>query len=61
VGNRVHYVTLNVADQEYNVNTYYAALLNWYQEEIDIAFQMDGDYAQQPYSAWLDEVNLLAN
>ena len=61
VGNQVHYITLNVADQEYNVNTYYTAQPNWYQEEIDVAFQMDGNYAQQPYSVWLDEVNLLAN
>ena len=47
--------------QVYNVDTYYTAQPNWYQEEIDIAFQMDGNYAQQPYSVWLDEVNLLAN
>jgi hypothetical protein len=34
---------------------------HWYQEEIDIAFQMDGNNAQQPYNVWLDEVNLLAH
>jgi hypothetical protein len=61
VGNQVHYITLSVADQTYNVNTYFAAQPNWYQEEIDIAFQMDGNYKQQPFSVWLDEVNLLAN
>lgn len=26
--------------------------------EINVAFQMDGDYAQQPYAVWLDEVSL---
>jgi len=61
VGNQVHYITVSVADQIYNVDTYYTAQPNWYQEEIDIAFQMDGNYEQQPYNVWLDEVNLLAN
>ena len=54
----MHYITLSVADQTYNVNTYFTAQPNWYQEEIDIAFQMGGNYKQQPYSVWLDEVNL---
>jgi len=61
VGNQVHYIDLSVADQSYTVDTYYSAQPNWFQEEIDIAFQMDGNYQQQPYSVWLDEVNLLAN
>jgi hypothetical protein len=60
VGNQVHYMTLNVADQEYNIDTYYTAQPNWYQEEIDIAFQLDGNYKQQPYDVWLDEVTLNA-
>jgi hypothetical protein len=59
-GNQVHYVTLNVANQEYDVDTYYTAQPNWYQEEIDIAFQLDGNYKQQPYDVWLDEVTLKA-
>jgi Big-like domain-containing protein len=61
VGNQVHYISVSVADQVYDVDTYYTAQPKWYQEEIDIAFQMDGNYAQQPYSVWLDEVNLLTN
>ena len=61
VGNQVHYISLTVADQTYPVDVYYTAQPNWTQEEIDIAFQMDGNYKQQPYSVWLDEVNLLAN
>lgn len=61
VGNQVHYISLDVADQSYTVDTYYTAQPNWTQEEIDIAFQMDGNYKQQPYTVWLDEVNLLAN
>jgi len=61
VGNQVHYISLTVADQTYNVDTYFNAQPNWTQEEIDIAFQMDGNYKQQPYNVWLDEVNSLAN
>ncbi len=60
VGNQVHYISVNVANQNYNVDTYYTAQPNWYQEEIDIAFQMDGNYEQQPYDVWLDEVTLSA-
>jgi hypothetical protein len=61
VGDQVHYISVSVADQTYTVDTYYTAQPNWYQEEIDIAFQMDGNYAQQSYNVWLDEVNLFAN
>ena len=61
VGNQVHYISLTVADQTYNVDVYYGAQPNWTQEEIDIAFQMDGNYKQEPYTVWLDQVNLLTN
>ena len=30
----------------------------WSANEINVAFQMDGDYAQHGYSAWLDNVTL---
>ncbi len=61
VGNQVHYISVSVAEQTYDVDTYYTAQPNWYQEEIDVAFQMDGNYEQQPFHVWLDEVTLLAN
>jgi hypothetical protein len=60
VGNQVHYISLTVGNQTYTIDTYYTAEANWFQEEIDIAFQMDGNYKQQPFNVWLDEVNLLA-
>jgi hypothetical protein len=60
VANQVHYISLSVADSSYTVDKYYTAQPNWYQEEIDIAFQMDGNYKQQPYNVWLDEVELNA-
>lgn len=60
VGNQVHYISLTVGDQTYNVDTYYPNQPDWTLEEIDVAFQMDGNFAQQPYNVWLDEVNLTA-
>ena len=41
-------------------DTYYTAQPQWYQEEIDVAFQLDGNYEQQPYDVWLDKVTLNA-
>lgn len=60
VGNLVHYVSLQVNDQTYDVDTYYTAQQNWYADEIDIAFQMDGNWEQEPYNVWLDHVTLEA-
>ena len=60
VGNQVHYISLTVGDQTYNVDTYYSNQSNWTLEEIDVAFQMDGNYKQEPYNVWLDKVQLTA-
>ena len=60
VGNQVHYISLSVGDQTYNVDTYYSNQSNWTLEEIDVAFQMDGNYKQEPYNVWLDKVQLTA-
>jgi hypothetical protein len=56
----VHYLTLNVDNQQYTIDAYYTAQPQWYQEEIDVAFQLDGNYKQQPYDVWLDQVTLNA-
>ena len=60
VGNQVHYITLTVNDQAYNVDTYYNNEQGWDLEEIDTAFQMDLDSNADPYNVWLDQVNLTA-
>jgi hypothetical protein len=60
VGNQVHYITLTVNGQAYNVDTYYNNQPGWTLEEIDTAFQMDLDSNADPYNVWLDEVNLTA-
>jgi hypothetical protein len=61
VGNQVHYISLTVGDQTYNIDTYYPNQPDWTLEEIDVAFQMDGNYKQEPYNVWLDKVTLTAN
>jgi hypothetical protein len=60
VGNQVHYVSLTVNDQTYNLDIYLSNQPSWTMQDIDVAFQMDGDFAQQPYTVWLDDVNLSA-
>ena len=54
-------ISLTVGDQTYNVDTYYPNQTNWTLEEIDVAFQLDGNYRQEPYNVWLDKVQLTAN
>src|SRR5215831_15797438 len=60
-GNQVHYISLVVGDQTYNVDTYFNNQTDWTLEEIDVAFQMDGNYREEPYNVWLDKVTLTAN
>jgi hypothetical protein len=60
VGDQVHYISLTVGDQTFPVDTYFSNQPNWTLEEIDVAFQMDGNYRQEPYNVWLDEVKLTA-
>lgn len=58
VNGQVHYISLTVDDQEFPVNIYKNPQANWNADEIDVAFQMDGDAQQTPYNVWLDEVTL---
>jgi hypothetical protein len=60
VGNQVHYISLTVGDQTYQVDTYYPNQSDWTLEEIDTAFQMDLDSKGDVYNVWLDKVNLTA-
>jgi hypothetical protein len=60
VGDQVHYISLQVGNQVYNVDTYYNDQPDWTLEEIDVAFQMDLAQPPVPYNVWLDEVNLTA-
>ncbi|HWR14270.1 MAG TPA: hypothetical protein VN577_05555 [Terriglobales bacterium] len=58
VDNQVHYISVTVADKKYPLDLYYSNEPVWTMESIDVAFQMDGNFAQQPYNVWLDKVNL---
>jgi hypothetical protein len=58
VGSQVHYISVMVGDQMLTIDTYYPNTPDWTLEEIDAAFQMDGNYKQEPYNVWLDKVNL---
>lgn len=60
VGNQVHYISLQVGDQTYTVDTYYNNQIDWTLEEIDTAFQMDLPQPPVAYNVWLDQVNLTA-
>jgi hypothetical protein len=55
----VYFVAVTLDGVTNYVNRAYAAKpVN--ASEINVAFQMDGDYAMHPYSAWLDNVTLTA-
>lgn len=58
VGQQVHYIALQVNGTNYPLDLYYGAQQNWPLGGINVAFQLDGNYKQQPYNAWLDEVSL---
>ncbi len=60
VGNQVHYISLQVNDQTYTVDTFYNNQQDWTLEEIDNAFQMDLQQPPVSYNVWLDQVNLTA-
>ncbi len=58
VGDQVHYISVQINGQTYPLNLYYSNQPNWTMQDIDVAFQMDGNYRQEPYNVWLDNVTL---
>ena len=61
VGNQVHYVSLTVGNQTYNIDMLQNFEAGWVMQGIDVAFQMDLDSAADPYNVWLDKVTLSAH
>jgi hypothetical protein len=55
---RLHYKTLTVDDHAMAVDMFMDPQTNWSGEDINVAFQMDGNFRQAPYSVWLDKVTL---
>lgn len=60
VGNQVHYISVQLNGTTYPLDLYHSNQPTWPLEGIDVAFQMDGDYRQDPYNVWLDNVTLNA-
>lgn len=60
VNGQVHYISVTVDNVTSNVDTFFNPQQNWTLEDINVAFQMDGDFEQDPYNVWLDEVKLQA-
>ena len=56
---KVYFVAVTLDGVTHYVNRSYSAKpVN--ASEVNVAFQMDGDYAMHPFSAWLDNVTLTA-
>jgi hypothetical protein len=54
--NQLLYESITLNGQQYNLNAYYAPTsTSWY--GVTVNYQMDGNYAQQPYQVWLDNLN----
>ncbi len=60
VGNQVHYISVQLNGTTYPLDLYKSFQPGWVMEGIDVAFQMDGDFRQDPYNVWLDNVTLTA-
>jgi len=60
VGNQVHYISVTIGNHTFALDKFYNFQPDWFGQDIDVAFQMDGNFAQQPFNVWLDQVTLRA-
>jgi hypothetical protein len=60
VNGQTHYISVVVNGTTYPVDQFFQPQLGWTTEDINVAFQMDGNFKQQPYNVWLDNVTLVA-
>lgn len=58
VNGQVHYISVTLDGNVGTVDKYYNPQQGWNGNDVNVAFQMDGDYRQDPYSVWLDNVSL---
>jgi hypothetical protein len=58
VGQQTHFVTLTVNEVTYKVDMWGAAEPNYPYTGVSTAFQLDGNYRQQPFSVWIDNVTV---
>jgi hypothetical protein len=59
VNGQVHYIAVTLNGAKHYINRYYAARSSG-ASELNVAFQMDGNYQQKDFSVWLDKVTLKA-
>ncbi len=55
--NKAHFIAVTLDGNKSYVNRYYNPIGSGVQE-LNVAFQMDGNYAEHNYSVWLDKVKL---
>jgi len=61
VNGQAHYISSSVAGVTSTIDQFFQPQANWKLEDINVAFQMDGNFQQAPYNVWLDQVTLVAN
>jgi hypothetical protein len=54
----VHYISLTINNVTYPVDVWTHPQANVNVQELNVAVQLDGDYAQQPYSLWVDNLSI---
>lgn len=54
----MHYISVTLDDQVSTVDEPYNPQAGWQDDDVNVAFQLDGDYRQDPYSVSLDNVSL---
>ena len=59
VGGRLHFIAVTLNGTRHYVNRYYSPRASS-TNELNVAFQMDGNYAGASYKVWLDKVKLSA-
>lgn len=58
INGQAHYISVSVNGVTSTVDQFFQPQTDWTLEDINVAFQMDGDSKQDPYNVWLDEVTL---
>ena len=58
VNGQAHYISVELDGDVHTVDKYYNPQQHYDGDGLNVAFQMDGDYRQDPYSVWLDNVSL---
>jgi hypothetical protein len=58
VNGQMHYISVELDGNVSTVDKYYNPQQHYGGSDVNVAFQMDGDYRQDPYSVWLDNVSL---